>query len=448
MQSATALPATSRPEKSTRRERLAWYLYDFGNSAYASVVLLAVYAAYFQGTVVGGAEGTRLWGRSIAIAMIIVAVISPFLGVIADFTANKKRFLFGFTVLSVGFTGLLFFVQKGDIVTGMLFFILSEIGYRSSQVFYDAMLPDIAEPEEMGSISGIGWAVGSAGGVVCLLIVLPLIVLFPGELMVRISMIITALFFALAAIPLFLWLPERGSQRKLPVGENLLSMAVRQLSATLRAGRNFKEFMKFMLSFLVFNDGVIMALNFAAIIGARLFGMEQQMLIVFVIIVNVTNVFGAYIFGKATDRLGGKGSLNLSILVMIAVVAWMYFAQSQTEFLIAGAVAGIAMAGMQSVSRTMVALLTPASQSAEFYGFFAVTGRASSFVGPAVFGWVAAESALMFEAQGMTALAAEQAGLRLGLVSIAVFLVIGLGLLGFVNEKNAAKERKNSSQIA
>src|SRR3990172_8402607 len=125
---------TARP-KVARRERWAWYFYDFGNSAYAAVVLLAVYSAYFQGTVVGGAEGSRLWGRSIAIAMIVVAIMAPILGVIADYTAIKKRFLFFFTAMSVGFTAMLFFVEKGDIVTGMLFFILAEIGYRSAQVF-------------------------------------------------------------------------------------------------------------------------------------------------------------------------------------------------------------------------------------------------------------------------------------------------------------------------
>ncbi len=206
----------------TRKERWAWYLYDFGNSAYAAVVLLAVFSAYFQGQVVGGAEGSRLWGISIAVAMIVVAVLSPILGTVADFAASKKRFLLLFTSMAVVFTALLFFVQQGDIVLGMLFFILAEIGYRSAQVFYNALLTEIAAPEEMGRISGTGWAIGSAGGVVCLLIILPLIIANPGTFMVRLSLVITAVFYALSAIPLFLWLPERGRARALPLGETYL----------------------------------------------------------------------------------------------------------------------------------------------------------------------------------------------------------------------------------
>jgi UMF1 family MFS transporter len=139
---------------STRRERWAWYLYDFGNSAYAAVVLLAVYSAYFQGKVVGGAEGSRLWGLAVGIAMLVVAVTSPVLGAIADFSGSKKRFLFVYTVMSIVFTATLFFVKPGSVLIGMLCFILAEIGYRGAQVFYNALLPEIATHAEMGRVSG------------------------------------------------------------------------------------------------------------------------------------------------------------------------------------------------------------------------------------------------------------------------------------------------------
>ena len=192
---------------STRKERWAWYLYDFGNSAYAAVVLLAVFSAYFQGEVVGGAEGSRLWGLAIAIAMLVVAVSSPFLGAIADFSASKKRFLLFFTGMACLFTAGLFFAAPGRVFIGMAFFILAEIGYRSAQVFYNGLLPEIAAPEEMGRISGNGWAVGTAGGIVCLLLILPLVVMIEGLLIVRFSLVITAVFFAISAIPIFVWLP-------------------------------------------------------------------------------------------------------------------------------------------------------------------------------------------------------------------------------------------------
>lgn len=425
------------PARSTRRERWAWYLYDFGNSAYAAVVLLAVFSVYFKDKVVGGAEGSRLWGLSVVIAMLVVAVTAPFLGAVADFSGSKKKFLGLFTVMTCLFTAGLFFVQEGRVLLGMTFFILAEIGYRSAQVFYDALLPEIAAPEEMGRISGYGWAVGSAGGIVCLLLILPLIILIKGTVIVRLSFVLTAVFFALSALPVFLWLPERARPQALPAGETYWSVAVKRLRGTIRAARGFKEFIKFMVAFLIYNDGVIMALDFAAIIGAVLFGMKQEGLIVFVIVVQAANVAGAYVFGILTDRMGGKRALTLSILLMTASVIGLYFNQTQAGFYVVGVVAGVAMAGVQSVSRTMVAMFAPPGKSAEFYGFFAVAGRTSSFIGPGVYGWLAAEAALWYVARGQSVTLAEQTGQRLAILSMAAFLLAGFALLGFVKEKEA-----------
>lgn len=430
----------ARQPLSTNRERWAWYLYDFANSSYAAVVLLAVFSTYFKNEVVGGAEGTRLWGLSISIAMIVVAILSPILGAISDFSASKKRFLLIFTTIACGFTSLLFFVQKGDIIMGMIFFILAEIGYRSSQVFYNALLPEIAAPHEIGRISGTGWAIGSAGGVVILLIILPLILAFKGTFMVRLSLVITAIFFALFAVPIFLWLREKGVARPLPPGETYFSVALKQVRQTISTARQFREFLKFMLAVLLYDDGIIMALDFAAIIGAVLFGMDQTMLIVFVIIVQVTNVIGAYVFGILADRFGCKRTLTYSIIMMILVVLWLYVNQTQIGFIIIGAFAGIAMAGVQSVSRTMVGVLAPPAQSGEFYGFFSIVGRTSSFIGPAVYGWLAAEAALWYERQGMAVMPAEQAGQRIAILSIAVFLLAGLFVLRFVNEQRGREQ--------
>ncbi|MCK4473603.1 MAG: MFS transporter [Anaerolineae bacterium] len=450
--------ATSQPI-ATRRERWAWYLYDFGNSAYAAVVLLAVYSAYFQGKVIGGAEGSRLWGLAVGIAMLFVAVTSPILGAIADFSGAKKRFLLFCTAMSILFTAGLFFATPGNVLIGIGFFILAEIGYRSAQVFYNGLLPEIAAPEEMGRVSGYGWAIGTAGGIICLVLILPLI-MFLGDtfaddtFIVRLSLVITAVFWAISAAPIFLWLTERAEARSLPPGENYLSVAFKQLRSTIQKAGRFKEFVKYMLAFLVYNDGVIMALNFAAIIGAVIFGLDQQMLIIFVIIVQVTNVVGAYLFGELVDRIGGKKTLILSILMMIGVVIGLYSHAAvgmgnsnppQTGFFIIGAFAGFAMAGVQSVSRTMVAMFSPPGQSAEFYGFFAVTGRTSSFIGPAVYGWLAAEAALWYQAQGQAVVLAEQSGQRLAILSIGVFLLLGLALLWFVDE---GKAREAATQAA
>jgi UMF1 family MFS transporter len=430
--------ASPQVAMSTRRERVAWYLYDFGNSAYASVVLLAVYSAYFKNQVVGGAEGSRLWGLTISVAMIVVAIAAPIMGAIADYSGAKKRFLFFFTAMSVLFTGLLFFTQKGTITLAILFFLLAEVGYRAAQIFYDALLPEIAAPKEMGRIAGTGWAIGSAGGIVILLLILPPILMTKSDLLVvRGSLVLTAVFFAVAALPIFGWLVERAKPQTLPAGENYLGVAFKQLRETIRVARGFNEFLKFMLAYLIYNEGVIIALDFAAILGAVLFGLEQTGLIIFFIIVQATNVLGALFFGNLQDRLGGKTSLTLSILLMVACIVAMYLAQTQTQFFIIGAVVGVAMAGVQSVSRAMVATFSPPGRSGEFFGFFALTGRTSSFIGPAVFGWLAAEATLWYQGKGQALKLAEQSGHRLALLSIAAFLLVGWVLMAFVNEKRA-----------
>jgi UMF1 family MFS transporter len=427
--------ATVLGPRSTQRERWAWYLYDFGNSAYAAVVLLAVYSAYFKEEVVGGAEGSRLWGLAVGIAMLVVALTSPALGAIADFSGAKKRFLFFYTGMACVFTTALFFVQKGDVLTGMLFFILAEIGYRSAQVFYNALLPEIATPEEIGRVSGNGWAIGSAGGIICLVLILALIILIGDTLIVRLSLVITAVFFALSTAPTFIWLRERAQPQSLPPGESYLTIAFRRLRRTFKAVTRFREFVKFILAFLVYNDGILMALDFAAIFGTVLFGLDQQQLIIFMIVVQVTSIAGAYLFGLLSDRLGGKRSLVVSILLMIGAMIVLFFNRSLTGFFLIGSLAGFALTAVQSVSRTMVGVLSPPGRSAEFYGFFAVAGRTSSFIGPTVYGWIAAEAALWFEAQGQAVALAEQSGQRLAILSIVAFLLVGLLLLLFVNER-------------
>lgn len=427
-------------QKENTKSRWGWYLYDFGNSAYAAVILLAVYSAYFKLQVVGGAEGTRLWGRSVGIAMLAVAIVSPILGALADFTASKKKFLFFFTTISIAFTALLFFVLPGDVFKGMLFFILAEIGYRAAQVFYNALISDVSTPENIGKVSGNGWALGSLGGIICLVIVLALIMSFKGTDVIRYTFLITAAFYLLSSIPIFLWLKEGGKAEKLQPGENYISVAFKRLGETFKAVRSYKEFIKFIVAFLIFNDGIMMTLDFAAIIGAVLFGMEQQQLIIFMIIVQVTSVIGAFAFGNLAHRWTSKRALVLSLILMIFIVTGLLFVKSITWFIIIGALAGFALTGTQSVARTIVGQFAPENHMAEFYGFFEVGGRTSSFIGPAVYGFIAAEAALLYEAQGVDIASAEQLGIKIAIGSILFFLVFGTALLLWV--KDPGKKNK------
>jgi UMF1 family MFS transporter len=199
--------------------------------------------------------------------------------------------------------------------------------------------------------------------------------------------------------------------------------------------RSFREFIKLMIAFLVYNDGVLMILDFGAILGGVLFGMEQQELIIFMIIVQMASVAGAYLFGLIAGDFSGKRSLVFALLLTIVPVIWLYFTESRLAFYIIGGIAGFALTGVQSVSRTLVGMFSPQGKSAEFYGFFAVTGRTSSFIGPTIFGFLAAWATTRYEALGQMEKLAEQSGHRIALFSIALFLLAGLGLLMFVNEK-------------
>lgn len=432
-------------QSAKKRAQWAWYLYDFGNSAYAAVVLLAVYSVYFKEGVVASPEGSALWGLALTIAMLVVAVISPFLGTIADYSQRKKRYLFLMTSIAVVFTGMLFFVQKGDIFWGMALFILAEIGYRSGQVFYNSLLVDVADPDEVGRVSGNGWAIGSIGGIICLLIVLVLIQMNPGNtVIVRFSLVITAVYFALFTIPALFWIKEKKpAQNK--QGDNYLKIAVQRLKHTIQSVRDFKEFIKFMVALLIYNDGIIAALDFAAIVGAVLFGVTDTQLIIFVIIVQVTNVIGAYAYAKIGEKIGYKNSLVQSLLLMVLAIGAMMFINSVTAFFIVGAVAGFAMAGVQSISRTLVTAFAPESKVAEFYGFFALAGRTSSIIGPGVMGLAASGlsawlmkslvDANLVVGGNLTAInVTEQIGHRFAIVTIVIFLLVGLMLLLFVNE--------------
>jgi UMF1 family MFS transporter len=190
------------------------------------------------------------------------------------------------------------------------------------------------------------------------------------------------------------------------------------------------------VAFLVYNDGILMIMDFAAIIGAVLFGMEQQELIIFMIIVQVTSVAGAYLFGLIADDFGAKRSLIISIVLTIVPVVWLYFSYSKLAFYFIGGLAGFALTGVQSLSRAMAGMFAPPGKSAEFYGFFAVAGRTSSFIGPPIFGLLAASASEWYaSAHGMASAAAEEAGHRVALFSIVAFLLVGLLLLLWVNEK-------------
>lgn len=421
--------------RTDRKARRAWYLYDFGNSAYAAVVLLAVYSVYFSSVVADHVRGPSLWNLAVGIAAIIVAVISPVLGTIADFSRSKKKFLFIFTALSVVFTALLFFVQKGDVFIGILFFILAEIGYRAAQVFYDALLVDVSTPETIGNVSGKGWAMGMLGGIACLVLVLVPIQLFPGNtLMVRVSFLITAVFYAVSSIPVLLRVRQVNEPETLPAGESTIQHAFKKLGSTFRDIKRYKEFVKYTVSFLIYNDGIMMLMDNAAIIAGILYGFKTSELIILIIILQLTGAGGAYLFGRVSNRQSSKQAILYSLAMLILVVALLFFTRNKVFFYIIGALAGFALSGVQAVSRTMVSQLSPPTKTAEFYGFLSVAGRTSTFIGPWVFGSVYAAFTNHYLNRGLSEQAAKSGGILWSIGSIVIFLVVGLLFLLIVRK--------------
>ena len=424
----------------TRRPRWSWYFYDFGNSAYASVILLAVYSAYFKNAVVGGAEGTRLWALSVGIAAVIVAIASPILGTIADYTKAKKTFLLLFTGLSVVFTALLFFVRKGDAFTGMLFFILAEIGYRAAQVFYDALLTSVSTPENIGTVSGKGWAVGMLGGIAALLVVLVPIQLI-GNSVIPYAYLITAVFYLASSIPTFLWVKEVKDPEVTKPEKGNIRVAFERLAQTFRSIKSYKEFLKYTIAFLIYNDGIMMLMDFAAIIGATLFGMGQTQLILFVIVIQIAGSVGALLFGKIADKTSSKDAVTIALLVLIAAIGGLLVlglvSRSLLWFYIIGFLAGFSLSGAQAVSRSMVSQFAPPSKVTEFYGFLSVAGRTSTFVGPLVFGTISYRMNNWYLNHGQAAALAEHNGLIWAIGSIILFLVVGLLLLLLVKRVTA-----------
>lgn len=415
-------------ERNIKSRRWAWYLYDFGNSAYAAVILLAVFSKYFVEEVAkdGNLPGTTLWNYAVVIAAVIVAVLSPILGTIADFSKSKKKLLFVFTTIAIIFTGSLFFVQKGDIFMGMTFFILAEIGYRGSQVFYDSLLVDVSTPETIGKVSGIGWAMGMLGGIICLVIVLIPIQVVGGTSMVRLAFLITAVFFLLSSIPTFLLVKQINEPEARPAKVSTVQMAFKKLGETFRDVKRYKEFVKYAIAFLIYNDGIMMLMDNAALVAAILYGFETSELIVLIIILQVAGAAGSFLFGWISNKQSSKQAIVYSIIMLIGVILSLYLIDSKTAFYIIGALAGFSLSGVQAVSRTMVSQLSPQNKTTEFYGFLSVAGRTSTAVGPFVFGSTFALMLNWYMNHNVAEELANRNAMYWALSTVLAFLVIGL----------------------
>lgn len=401
------------------KQIFGWMMYDFANSAFTTIIVTVVYSAYFINVVAGGgAYGEMLWGRSVAISMTLVAFSAPIMGAIADFSRSKKKFLFINTYLAIIFTALLYFVKEGQVPLGMLFFIIANFGFNSANVFYDAFLPEITSAENIGKVSGYGWALGYVGGLVSLLLSMVII-----KINIRLVYPMIAFHFGIFSIFTFFWLKEisRPSKRT-----NYLKVAYGRVFESLKGIKRYPQLIKYILSYFIYNDGITTVIVFASIYGIKRFGMSTQDMLIYFILAQFTSILGSALFGWFTDKKGVKFSLSVSIMIWICVVIWAFFCKSGLEYYFVGLVAGLAIGSSQANSRTMLSILTPLDRQAEFFGFYTLTGRLSSIIGPLLYGWI---SYITGE-------------IRYAILSLLSFFVLGFILLQTVDEKQGALDAK------
>ncbi len=409
----------------SRKTIFAWCLYDWGNSAFTTLVVTFVYGTYFTKEIAPNiTRGTFLWSQAIGLSAIIIALLAPLLGGMADRSNSKKPFLIIATLICILATAGLTFVAPGSAHApfwSLFIFVIANVAYELGIVFYNAFLPDLADKENIGRISGYGWGLGYAGGIFSLLLAFGLLVQDNALLQIskvdglqyRATNLLVAGWFLLFSLPLFLSAPR---EKKRPRGTIAPLADFKKKLATLRS---YRETVKFLIAHLIYNDGLVTVFAFGGIYAAGTFGMSFQEVIWFGIVLNIAAGIGAFCFGFMDDLYGGKKTVLFSLAALSGGTLFAVFAQSKEAFWLAGIMIGIFTGPTQSASRSLMARFSPSRQRAEFFGFYTLSGKLTSFLGPILLGLV-------------TELCQSQ---RAGVSTILVFFLCGGLLLAAVDEQ-------------
>lgn len=420
-----------------KRTITAWTLYDWANSAFATTIMAAVLPVYYAsvaGAKLPGNMATVYWAYTSSISLLVAAVISPILGAMADFRGMKKRYLTIFVLIGVAGTALLYFVRTGDWLMASVFFIIGDLGFAGSLVFYDSLLPHIAGPDEIDQVSTRGYAMGYLGGGLLLAVNLGMIMLAPKELtglMTRLSFLSVALWWFVFTIPL--WRVIKEPPRHLQAGEegfNPVQASFKRLAATFREIRTYRELFKFLVAFWLYNDGIGTVIKMSTIYGAEI-GISTTSLIGTLLMVQFVGIPFSFLFGWLAKKIGTKPSIYLSLLVYTVICIFAFFMTSAWQFWALGFAVAMVQGGSQALSRSLFARLVPKSKSAEFFGFFSVSEKFAGIVGPFVFG-------LVGQIVGNS---------RLSIISLIIFFIVGAALLTRVNEKEGI-EVANKAEFA
>lgn len=392
----------------------SWTLFDFANSSFAMIMVTFVYPIYFGNFIVTDGHGDLYWGIAMSTSMLLVALLAPALGAVADATSSKKRFLVFFTLIAVACTVGTYFLVPGMVLAGMLLFIFANAGFEGGIVFYDAFLPEITTPDKYGRLSGYGFAVGYFGSLAAILVNMGLL----ESEHYKETFLVTALMFGVFSIPLFLFVPVSKRQS---TGESLITTITngfRKVRQTITNIRQYRNVWMFLVAFFLYNDAILTVIGFSGRYAKNSLGFTTADLIQLLLMVQLVAVVGSLIFGHYADKRGAKRTIIITLCIWLAVIVGAYFSEDKTSFFVVAGVVGLALGSSQSASRSMMAHLTPKEHTTEFFGFYdGFCGKASAVVGPLIFGVLS-----------------DGFGQRPAIISLGVFFLVGLWLLRKVEE--------------
>jgi MFS transporter, UMF1 family len=407
-----------------KREVFGWAMYDFANSGYTTVVITAVFAAYFVGGIAGKAEwATFAWTAALSASYAIVMLTMPSIGAYADLRAAKKRLLAIFTAGCVLATAALAFAGPGSVALAVLLVIVSNTFYSYGESLTAAFLPELARPEALGKVSGWGWSFGYFGGMLALGLCLGYVIWaqaqgIKADSFVPVTMLITAVLYGGAALVTFWLLGERAEPNLQALRESGLKASLQQLHRTFQEARRFKDFMWLMLCAVFYQGGVAVAITLAAIYAETVIGFKQQETMVLIFVLNLAAAGGAFAWGYLQDRIGHKIALGSTLVGWIAVCVIAALSTTKGQFWWAATIAGLCMGSSQSAGRALAGVFAPKRQLAEFYGLWTFAIRLASIIGPLTYG------AITWATGGNQ---------RLAIMSTAFMFIAGLLLLMPVN---------------
>jgi len=417
-------PQQSLNDGVRKREVFGWAMYDFANSGYTTVVLTAVFSAYFVGSVAGNAAwATLAWTGALALSSLLVMLTMPALGAYADLRAAKKRLLLFSTVGCVVATLALAEVGPGDVALAIVAVVLSNLFYSYGDSLIAAFLPELARRDSLGRVSGWGWAFGYFGGMLTLGLSLAYVLWaqgqgIPASQFVPVTMLITAAIYALASIATFALLRERAVPQVALAQQQDMAASFTRLLQTWREARRFEDFAQLLACAVAYQAGISVVIALAAVYAEQVLGFKQAETMMLIFLVNIAAALGAFSWGYVQDRLGHRPALAITLVGWIVMTLLAGLATEATLFWIAAVIAGLCMGSSQSAGRALAGAFSPEQRRAEFYGLWTFATRLSAIIGPLTYGVV-------------TLLTAGNH--RVAILSTGVFFVIGLVLLMRVN---------------